>query len=143
HVLRDTIIKPKVKRHGQLAELLLLECENILHKEKESTGREQKHRMMVDTLSPIVRRLEKKGLTLAILVQCHLSIPEAITKPPTVNSGFIDKCEHPEALSDIGVLLSTIKSKDVRGGHMIPFQTSCFSLFSDFCGGNQSSLQLR
>lgn len=37
-VLRDTIIKPKVKRHGQLAEPLLLQSENILHLEKEGMG---------------------------------------------------------------------------------------------------------
>lgn len=38
HVLRDTIIKQKVKLHGQLAEPLLLECENILLLEKEGIG---------------------------------------------------------------------------------------------------------
>lgn len=38
HVLRDTIIKRKVKLHGQLAEPLLLECENILLLEKEGIG---------------------------------------------------------------------------------------------------------
>lgn len=38
YVLRDTIIKRKVKLHGQLAELLLLECENILLLEKEGIG---------------------------------------------------------------------------------------------------------
>lgn len=37
-VLRDTIIKQKVKLHGLLAEHLLLECKNILHLEKEGIG---------------------------------------------------------------------------------------------------------